>query len=100
MTDNPLPEKPTVFGKDRTHPLIRIVFNEGGSSGCLVEGWLADESTTQSLDTVLVEKFGEAKPHEGMRAHYFDNAVAMVLPEPMLSNSDFRIIVTEAGEAE
>ena len=100
MTDNPLPEQPTVFGKDRTHPLIRIVFNEQGNSGCLVEGWLADKPATGSLDSVLIEHFGEARPHEGMRAHYFENSVAMVLPEPMLSNFDFRIIVTKAGEAE
>ncbi|MBU1358547.1 MAG: hypothetical protein KJ901_07310 [Gammaproteobacteria bacterium] len=94
MTGNPFPGDPTVFGKDRDHPLIRVVFNAEGLSACLVEGWLDEDSDVALLNAELVEKFGSAEVLDGMTTFRFRSSMAMVLPEHQLSNSDFRIIVT------
>ncbi|MEP3422055.1 MAG: hypothetical protein ABJN35_10000 [Erythrobacter sp.] len=115
MTNNPVTELPTVYGKSENHPLVRIVENQSGQKGCMVEGWFDPEADRTDLFTMLTEKFGEptsveelnvtdltsgASIENGTTAYRSGDAIVIPLEGSMLGQSDFRIIVTLPGVAE
>lgn len=114
MSNNPLPQTPVVYGKSEQHPLIRVVVNPVGNTGCMVEGWFASESDEMSLIPALTEQFGEpievaglnvtdmtsgTSLEDGSTAFRAGEAVVLPLEGAMLGQSDFRIIVTLPGVA-
>ena len=114
MSNHTLSEAPTVYGKSESHPLIRIVANPVGNTGCMVEGWLTSNSDETGLVPALTAKFGEptsvtglnitdmtsgASIKDGSTAFRAGEAIIVPLEGAMLGQSDFRVIVTLPGVA-